>query len=380
MQRAVLLIALFSLGVPRTGICAEPTRLSPVMLDLYIKKLTSSSEPQRNATVAQFKSSPEQAAAVFEALTAKSELALKELLASKESDARIAHARTAQKLHAELAVLRQKIGVRPPAKGGDPEFVQLVDAHQKYFNAMKSYWSSEGALERSARDLQRAVALLKPVVGKSAEGAQDVQALLWERMPPELKTFIEQEEKYYNRARQVLVWNRDKTAFAQDYERTGVGVFNQYRLLHGVQPAELEECLHTAARKHTQEQVDMNYFGHESPVAEHKTWDTRIRLAGYSGSPHSEDCAMGMGASKQGAINNFGMWVFSPGHHAPIRHPNMNQVAIGMVASKATACFGENAKLLSSSLDASAFDFSQIEVDHKLLRSIFNGPPPGQHK
>jgi HEAT repeat protein len=93
-------------------------------------------------------------------------------------------------------------------------------------------------------------------------------------------------------------------------ERDFVAVVNAYRRTLGLSPFEVEERLNVCAMKHSQEMVDLGYFGHLSPVARNRTPTDRARLEGYGGSV-GENC-LGGRADGQGA---FEAWYHSPGHH-----------------------------------------------------------------
>lgn len=84
---------------------------------------------------------------------------------------------------------------------------------------------------------------------------------------------------------------------------------NAYRVLMGKPLLEIDERLVRAARKHSQEMVDLGYFAHASPVAEHKSPGQRCALEGYSGGG-AENIATA--ADGQGA---FVGWYTSSGHH-----------------------------------------------------------------
>ncbi|MFO1054462.1 MAG: HEAT repeat domain-containing protein [Planctomycetota bacterium] len=89
-----------------------------------------------------------------------------------------------------------------------------------------------------------------------------------------------------------------------------VTVLNRYRRVLGLRPFELEERMDAAARKHSQEMVDLGYFGHVSPVPRNRTPTDRVRLEGYGGGV-GENCLAGS-ADGRGA---FEAWYHSPGHH-----------------------------------------------------------------
>jgi len=93
-------------------------------------------------------------------------------------------------------------------------------------------------------------------------------------------------------------------------ERQFMRINNRYRRILGLRPFEIEERLNVAARKHSQEMVDLGYFGHISPVARNRGPSDPVRLEGYNGGV-GENCLSGS-ASAQGAFEG---WYHSPGHH-----------------------------------------------------------------
>lgn len=89
-----------------------------------------------------------------------------------------------------------------------------------------------------------------------------------------------------------------------------VDVLNRYRRVLGLQPFEVEERMNAASRKHSQEMVDLGYFGHISPVPRNRGPSDRVRLEGYGGGV-GENC-LGGSVDGRGAFEG---WYHSPGHH-----------------------------------------------------------------
>ncbi|MBM4014285.1 MAG: hypothetical protein FJ293_04890, partial [Planctomycetes bacterium] len=85
---------------------------------------------------------------------------------------------------------------------------------------------------------------------------------------------------------------------------------NDYRRTLLLPPFELDERLVVAARGHSQEMKDLNYFGHDSPTEKLRTPSDRARVAGYGGGV-GENCYAGGGGGR-GAFEG---WYHSPGHH-----------------------------------------------------------------
>lgn len=108
---------------------------------------------------------------------------------------------------------------------------------------------------------------------------------------------------------EIYEFNATGPGSATDEERRFARILNDYRLMLGLDAMELDDRLVVAARKHSQEMMDMDYFAHESPVAENRTPSMRAQKEGFSGSV-MENCAIS--ADAQGAFDG---WYNSSGHH-----------------------------------------------------------------
>jgi hypothetical protein len=112
----------------------------------------------------------------------------------------------------------------------------------------------------------------------------------------------------WNRA--VLEWHATELpTSADESERACMDATNAYRLMMGKTILEIDERLVRAARKHSQEMVDLGYFAHESPVAENRSPGLRCAREGYSGGGAENIAIAGDG---RGA---FDAWYSSSGHH-----------------------------------------------------------------
>lgn len=95
-------------------------------------------------------------------------------------------------------------------------------------------------------------------------------------------------------------------------ERAFIAILNDYRKMLGLHPFEVEERCVVAARKHSQEMVDLGYFGHVSPVRRNRSPTDRVRLESFNGGV-GENCLASSGhVSARGAFEG---WYHSPGHH-----------------------------------------------------------------
>lgn len=365
-------IALFAFPVS----AGEQTeKVSALHLSIYIRSLTGNSDYSRQNTLKKLKKHPARGRAVLAAIEEKCTKKLEQFKQGSELKTRVGQVAQLKKQYDAVEAQRKVVGERTPKKGGDSEFVKLTELHETYFKTYRAFNLTKGRLEQELRKMQAAARMLRDALGEKGGTDKDLATEAFaEKLAPDLAAFLKKEEAYYRRVRQVWLWNEKHTSFAKPYDRTAVNIFNQYRLIHGEEPAELEKALLTAALKHTEEMVKLNYFGHVSPKPENKKWDQRIKKAGYTGQPFREDCAMGMfRPSDRAAWASFSMWVFSPGHHFPIRAPKMNQCAVGFAGNKATATFGINKTLQSTGLNADEQPFESIKVDHAAMKRILGG-------
>jgi len=108
----------------------------------------------------------------------------------------------------------------------------------------------------------------------------------------------------------VIRWHTEEMPTSADAsERACMDATNAYRLMMGKPLLEIDERLVRAARKHSQEMVDLGYFAHASPVPERKSPGQRCALEGYSGGG-AENIAIA--ADGRGAFDG---WYSSSGHH-----------------------------------------------------------------
>lgn len=110
---------------------------------------------------------------------------------------------------------------------------------------------------------------------------------------------------------------------ATDEERRFARILNDYRVMLGLEPLRLTDPLTLAARKHSQEMLEMNYFAHESPVAANRHPADRARREGHSG-PVLENCAI-----SGDARDAFEGWYTSSGHHRGLISDNARLLGAG---------------------------------------------------
>jgi uncharacterized protein YkwD len=102
-------------------------------------------------------------------------------------------------------------------------------------------------------------------------------------------------------------------------------LLNQIRAQHNLTPFSLNSQLHSAARAHSSDMLQNNYFDHNSPT---EAWDARI--ARYLKSPLvGEDIAWGQGSygTPEGIVSQ---WMHSPTHRAIILTAGLHHIGLGL--------------------------------------------------
>src|SRR5262249_14746950 len=111
-------------------------------------------------------------------------------------------------------------------------------------------------------------------------------------------------------ANAIVAFDARAAASLDGEERRFMERLNQYRLVLGLRPLQIDERCNVGSRKHSHEMVELGYFGHLSPVARNRTPTDRVRLEGFTGGV-GENCIKG---SCDG-LGAFEGWYHSPGHH-----------------------------------------------------------------
>jgi uncharacterized protein YkwD len=107
---------------------------------------------------------------------------------------------------------------------------------------------------------------------------------------------------------------------------------NMYRVMMGRNALKINPQLCTAARGHSKDMKEKNFFAHDSPVPGKRTPQDRARLAGTSCG--AENIYRG-GTTAEGA---FWAWFESLGHHRNMMAPH-RQIGVGHHESFWTECF-----------------------------------------
>jgi uncharacterized protein YkwD len=128
----------------------------------------------------------------------------------------------------------------------------------------------------------------------------------------------------------------------QNFEQEIVQLTNGHRLQEGLAPLETEPRLTAAARQHSQEMCDLDYFSHRSPTPEFESLAMRGRAAGitsYRGL--GENIASTTAPSPEAFVE---MWMKSEGHRKNILREAFTHIGIGVYecggTTYATQMFG----------------------------------------
>jgi uncharacterized protein YkwD len=106
-------------------------------------------------------------------------------------------------------------------------------------------------------------------------------------------------------------------------ERVLLEEVNRTRAAHQLAPLRLDATLQRAARSHSLDMLERNYFSHGS-VAE------RLRSFGAKGPRLGENLAWGAGSAAD-ARSIVRMWLSSPPHRANLLRPGFRRIGVGAV-------------------------------------------------
>jgi uncharacterized protein YkwD len=95
---------------------------------------------------------------------------------------------------------------------------------------------------------------------------------------------------------------------------------NAVRTSHGLAPLRVDVRLLRAARGHSADMLNRQYFAHGSVAG-------RARAQGARGPVFGEDLAWGTGATGRWVVNQ---WLASPAHRAVLLRPGFRRVGIGI--------------------------------------------------
>ena len=163
---------------------------------------------------------------------------------------------------------------------------------------------------------------------------------------------------FFGVSRKIEAWNnRHMEQFMDPEEIKDFNFVNVYREAIGLLPYEADPRLVQAARRHSKEMVDKNYFSHESPTSSEKDFGMRSKNAGYAGGA-GENIASGTGTGE----STFWLWFDSPGHHKNFAG-GQNALGIGRWRDRWTQNFGAAPRIMQMSED----EQSRVKVEGEIL-------------
>lgn len=108
-----------------------------------------------------------------------------------------------------------------------------------------------------------------------------------------------------------------------DQEQVILDLVNQERAGQGLPPLSADPSLCTAARLHSQDMIDRDFFDHQNPDG---LWpEDRVSAQGYAFHTVGENIAAGDASPYQ----TMATWMASPGHRANILDPDYQHIGIG---------------------------------------------------
>lgn len=132
----------------------------------------------------------------------------------------------------------------------------------------------------------------------------------------------------------ILRYNVRLRAIIPVEEAEAIRDMNRYRMLIGLPPCVIDPRLCKAARDHSKDMVQKDFFSHASPVPGKKSPWIRARLEGTTA--YAENIYSG---NKDGKAANKSWW-YSPGHHRNMLNPGSRRVGMGVHGKKWTQMFG----------------------------------------
>jgi hypothetical protein len=163
---------------------------------------------------------------------------------------------------------------------------------------------------------------------------------------------------FFGVSRKIEAWNnRHMEQFMDPEEIKDFNFVNVYREAIGLLPYEADPRLVQAARRHSKEMVDKNYFSHESPTPSEKDFGMRSKNAGYAGGA-GENIASGTGTGEA----TFWLWFDSPGHHKNFAG-GQNALGVGRWRDRWTQNFGGAPRIMQMSEE----ELARVKVEGEML-------------
>jgi uncharacterized protein YkwD len=155
---------------------------------------------------------------------------------------------------------------------------------------------------------------------------------------------------------------------------------NQQRALEGADPLHWNNQLTSAARFHSQEMIDNNYFSHDSKDengVSYETFEQRMHRFNYNFYPMGENIA-----GCQTPTQAFEGWLDSPGHHSNMVNKGFSESGLGIAVGGPygkmfTHDFGY--RPIQYDLEISSDDISYTQVGTKLIITALIHNPGSTH-
>ncbi len=131
------------------------------------------------------------------------------------------------------------------------------------------------------------------------------------------------------------LWNEEQFPGEDNIEDYVFELVNKERQKNKLPAYKKEMPLVVAARQHSKEMIDMDYFSHESPKEEWKEPYQRAYYAGFFEAFAGENIAYNFGENdKATAKNLLETWMKSPGHRANILSKEYTHIGVGIVKTR----------------------------------------------
>ena len=132
----------------------------------------------------------------------------------------------------------------------------------------------------------------------------------------------------------ILRYNTKIGSTIPSAETKAIRDMNRYRMLIGLPPCAIDPRLCKAARDHSRDMHEKDFFSHTSPVPGKKSPWMRAKLEGTTAK--AENIYSG---NENGKAANKAWW-YSPGHHRNMLNPGNRRVGMGVYEEEWTQMFG----------------------------------------
>ncbi len=132
----------------------------------------------------------------------------------------------------------------------------------------------------------------------------------------------------------ILRYNTKIGSTIPNAETKAIRDMNRYRMLIGLPPCAIDPRLCKAARDHSRDMHEKDFFSHTSPVPGKKSPWMRAKLEGTTAKAENIYSGNANGKSANKA------WWYSPGHHRNMLNPGNRRVGMGVYEEEWTQMFG----------------------------------------